>query len=113
DELIERVEQVPSPTTDAAVESIQALSEVYGEALARVMDAADDGLVEKLASDELVRHLLVLHDNHPDSADEHTNHPTSVQEQAEQALDDIRPYIESQAGQGQLDETTTNDGPHR
>ncbi|MGH3499284.1 MAG: hypothetical protein ACRDQA_00040, partial [Nocardioidaceae bacterium] len=42
DELIERVEQVPSPTTDAAVESIQALSEVYGEALARVMDAADD-----------------------------------------------------------------------
>lgn len=94
DELIEKVEHVPGPTTDAAMESLQALSEVYGEALARVMDAADSGLVEKLIGDELVRHLLVLHDLHPDS----------VQGRVERALDDVRPYIESQGGTVELAE---------
>ncbi|MGH3095875.1 MAG: NifU family protein [Streptosporangiales bacterium] len=88
DELIDKVEQVPGPTAEAAVESVQALSEVYGEALARVMDAADSDLVAKLTSDELVRHLLVLHDLHPDS----------VEGRVERALDDVRSYVESQGG---------------
>ncbi|MGH3448391.1 MAG: hypothetical protein ACRDP4_12300 [Nocardioidaceae bacterium] len=86
DELIERVEQVSGPTTDAAVETVQALSEVYGEALARVLDSADSMLIDKLAGDELVRHLLVLHDLHPDSDD------------------DAGPPNQSQEGQAELDE---------
>ncbi|MEU8246658.1 NifU family protein [Nonomuraea sp. NPDC048916] len=64
-----RVEALLDEVTDPrGVELIQALLDLYGEALSRVMTAASaagDGLPERLAADQLVSHLLLLHGLHP------------------------------------------------
>lgn len=61
-----------SPGGAAGTAAVQALVDLYGEALARVMDTlarAGDGMAPELAaalaSDELVGHLLLVHDLHP------------------------------------------------
>lgn len=86
DELLERVEQVPSPTTAAAIESVQLLTEIYGEALTRMLDHAGPDVVDRCVEDELLRHLMVLHEVHP-----HT-----VEERVREVLDEVRAQIESQ-----------------
>jgi hypothetical protein len=83
DELLDRVEQVPGPTADAAVEAIQILAEVYGEALGRVLALSGSGLVDRLAGDELIGHLLVLHGLHP----------KSVEERVTEALAEVTPHL--------------------
>src|SRR5690625_129645 len=88
DELLDRVQEIPGPTMDSAIEAVQALTDVYGEALARMLNLADPELARRLSDDELVGHLLVLHDVHPES----------VETRAERALDSVRPYIESHGG---------------
>lgn len=67
DETLGRLEQMPGPTAETALDAVAALTEVYGEALARVMDraAADATLTGALADDRLLGHLLTLHDIHP------------------------------------------------
>jgi Fe-S cluster biogenesis protein NfuA len=72
-----------------ATVAVQALAELYGEALARVMRiAAEAGVVTALTGDELVNHLLLLHGLHPESA----------QERVRQALNDLRArLVEHQA----------------
>lgn len=94
DELLERVEQVPGPTAEAAIEVVRTLTEVYGEALARVLSFASPPLVDRLVADELLGHLLVLHDVHPDP----------LADRVERALDGVRPYIRSHGGQVELAE---------
>jgi hypothetical protein len=64
--LLDEVERFPGPTSEAALEAVQILLEVYGEALARVVDQAPGDLLETLSADELVAHLLALHGLHPD-----------------------------------------------
>lgn len=103
DELLERVEQVPGPTSDAAIEAVQALAEVYGEALGRVLDAASPPLADRLAADELVGHLMVLHDVHPEP----------LAGRVERALDGVRPYIESHGGHVELTEIDDHSGVAR
>jgi Fe-S cluster biogenesis protein NfuA len=88
DELLDVVEQVPGATSEAAVEAVRTLAEIYGEALRRVLTVAPDALRDELARDQLVAHLMVVHDIHPDP----------VQDRVEQALDAVRPYIESHGG---------------
>ncbi|MGP3987276.1 NifU family protein [Streptomyces sp. 3N207] len=66
DELLERVEGMAGPTADAALEAVRGLTEIYGEALARVRDLAGPELAARLTEDQLVGHLLVLHELHPD-----------------------------------------------
>jgi Fe-S cluster biogenesis protein NfuA len=68
DELLGRLEQLPGPATQVALEAIGALTEIYGAALARVIEmaAAGSASTQALASDQLVGHLLVLHGLHPD-----------------------------------------------
>src|SRR5215813_10555388 len=66
DELLEGIEAAAGPTPRSAVEAVRVLTEVYGEALARVVDHADAALAERLADDELLSHLLVLHAIHPE-----------------------------------------------
>jgi hypothetical protein len=61
--LLERVAAMPGG--EAAVELVQALLDLYGEALSRVLAAGDDRLAARLADDDLVGHLLLLHDLHP------------------------------------------------
>lgn len=63
---MDRVEQVPGPTVEVALDAITTLTALYGEALARVVDAADDALLHRLSDDDLVGHLLALHGLHPE-----------------------------------------------
>src|SRR3954463_13290189 len=69
DEVLAGLESAPGPTVRSALEAVRLLTEVYGEALARVLDQADGQLAGRLADDELLAHLLVLHAIHPESVE--------------------------------------------
>ncbi|WP_328883629.1 NifU family protein [Streptomyces sp. NBC_00299] len=88
DELLAGLESAPGPTTRSATEAVGLLTEVYGEALARVMDHADGQLAERLADDELLGHLLVLHDVHPEPAEL----------RAARAVERLRPAVQERGG---------------
>ncbi|NLU75379.1 nitrogen fixation protein NifU [Streptomyces sp. HNM0575] len=53
---------------DRALDALQALAEMYGECLARVMGSVDEAARSALADDELVGHLLLVHELHPETA---------------------------------------------
>ncbi|MFD5337877.1 NifU family protein [Streptomyces hawaiiensis] len=88
DQALESIEAVPGPTTRAATEAVALLTEVYGEALARVLDHADGRLAERFAEDELLGHLMVLHDIHPEPADR----------RAARAVERLRPAVRERGG---------------
>jgi Fe-S cluster biogenesis protein NfuA len=101
DSLLERVEAIGDPSArDSALAAVQALLDLYGEGLARVVsqiaDTCDDAtsarLAEAFAGDELLSHLLLLHGLHPDN----------VRDRVEQALDGVRPYLASHGGNVEL-----------
>ncbi|MFF5404486.1 NifU family protein [Streptomyces misionensis] len=84
DEALAGLESMPGP----ALEAVRLLTEVYGEALARVVDGADERLWRRLADDELVAHLMVLHDIHPE--------PPA--ERAARAVERLRPAVRERGG---------------
>ncbi|MFJ3622602.1 NifU family protein [Streptomyces iakyrus] len=88
DDLLEGLESAPGPTTRSATEAVALLTEVYGEALARVMDHADERVAERLTEDELLGHLLVLHDIHPEPAER----------RAARAVERLRPAVQERGG---------------
>ena len=88
---VARVEQVPGPTTEAALDAVSTLAALYGEALARVVDTVPREVVRSLAEDELVGHLLLLHGLHPES----------VEERVGRALKEAEPYL-GQDGHAEL-----------
>ncbi|CCK25289.1 hypothetical protein BN159_0910 [Streptomyces davaonensis JCM 4913] len=88
DALLEGLDAAPGPATRSAVEAVGLLTEVYGEALARVMDRADGPLAERLADDELLGHLLVLHSLHPEP----------VERRAARAVERLRPAVRERGG---------------
>lgn len=90
--LLEAVEALPDPAArETAMDLVQALLDVYGEALARIV-AAGDGLVEELAHDELISHLLLLHGLHP----------VPLEVRVREGLDEVRPYLAAHGGDVQL-----------
>jgi len=86
--LDELGESVPAPALERVEDLVQCVMALYGEGLGRVVGSLDDATVRRLADDEVVGNLLVLHDLHPDDVD------TRVQ----QALERVRPYLGSHAG---------------
>jgi Fe-S cluster biogenesis protein NfuA/nitrite reductase/ring-hydroxylating ferredoxin subunit len=85
--LLEEVESLPEPRgRELAGDLVQSLVELYGEGLARVMAMAP--APETLAGDELVAHLLLLHDLHP----------VPLEDRVRGALEEVRPYMESHGG---------------
>ncbi len=87
-ELVGRIESLleeidGDPKAGAAVEALVAL---YGEALARILAGADP------VDDELLSHLLLVHDLHP----------VDVETRVRRALDDVRPYLGSHGGDVEL-----------
>ncbi|MFD9935699.1 NifU family protein [Streptomyces massasporeus] len=88
DRALDSLESAPGPTTRTATEAVALLTEVYGEALARVMDRADEQLAQRLAEDELLGHLLVLHDIHPEPAER----------RAARAVERLRPAVQERGG---------------
>jgi Fe-S cluster biogenesis protein NfuA/nitrite reductase/ring-hydroxylating ferredoxin subunit len=94
DGLLEQLDRTPGATAASALEAVELLAGIYGEALSRFMlhvSSAPD-LVTELTADELLWHLLVLHELYPGS----------VQERVDRALDDVRPYLASHGGAVEL-----------
>jgi Fe-S cluster biogenesis protein NfuA len=94
DELLGQVEAIPGPAGELALDAISALTGMYGEALARVLAyaARAPALAESIIGDELLGHLLVLHDIHPDP----------VERRVARALDDLRPVVRERGGDVEL-----------
>ncbi|MGW0080095.1 NifU family protein [Streptomyces sp. NPDC003393] len=88
DELLAGLDCAPGPTVRLAVEAVRLLTEVYGEALARVLERADEALARQLAEDELLGHLLVLHEIHPEPAER----------RAARAVERLRPAVRERGG---------------
>lgn len=89
----ERIEQLlaglqAGPHRETAEELVRLLVEMYGEGLTRLVAALDPDQVTRLAEDNLVESLLLLHDLHP----------LDVDARVQRALDRIRPYLGSHAG---------------
>ncbi|MGW5666793.1 hypothetical protein [Micromonospora sp. NPDC003776] len=91
DALLGQLEQTPGRTADLALEAVETLTEVYGEALARVTDLAADTphALDRLTSDELLRHLLLLHHIHPDPPER----------RVARTVDDLRPQLRTQGAE--------------
>jgi Fe-S cluster biogenesis protein NfuA/nitrite reductase/ring-hydroxylating ferredoxin subunit len=95
--LLAELEELPDPAArERATAAIQALLDLYGEGLGRIVEhvaARDDGtLAEAFADDELVSHLLLLHDLHP----------VPLAERVAAALAEVRPYLASHGGDVEL-----------
>ncbi len=82
DALLEQVEG-----DAAATELVQALLELYGEGLERIVTRAP-GLVAPLGDDEVVSHLLLLHGLHPEP----------LEARVRGALDEVAPYLAQHDG---------------
>ncbi|GIJ30212.1 hypothetical protein Vqi01_53740 [Micromonospora qiuiae] len=91
DAVLAQLEQTPGRTAELALEAVETLTEVYGEALARVTDLAvdDPGALDRLTGDELLRHLLLLHRIHPDP----------LERRVARAVDDLRPQLRAQGAE--------------
>ncbi|MGH2929552.1 MAG: NifU family protein, partial [Solirubrobacteraceae bacterium] len=111
EELVARVQELQEalaaagdlPVVRLADELVAAVVGLYGEGLARIMQAVGDGagagdaaaappLAASLAQDPLVATLLLIHDLHP----------VGLRQRVDQALDSVRPYMESHGGDVRL-----------
>ena len=88
-ELVARIDVLLEDVHD--VELVQALVELYGEGLARIV-AHDPECVAGVAGDEVVSYLLLLHGLHP----------APVEERVRGALAEVRPYLEQHGGDVEL-----------
>ncbi|MFE7799740.1 NifU family protein [Nocardia sp. NPDC057440] len=77
---------------ERAEQLVREVADLYGAALARVVQLVDGPAVDRLARDDLVASLLLVHGLHPH--DLHTRVLT--------ALDSVRPYLGSHGGDVEL-----------
>jgi Fe-S cluster biogenesis protein NfuA len=89
EELLGRLRSAGDPATaETAEEVVRLVVELYGAGLERTVALAGPEVLQRLAGDELVASLLILHGLHPKDTE------TRVVE----ALDQVRPYLGSHAG---------------
>ncbi|MFF5265273.1 NifU family protein [Actinomadura viridis] len=94
EEVLGTLEGTPGRTAETALDAVGDLVELYGEALARVIDRVPAGspLATAVADDPLVGHLLALHGVHP----------APVEQRILRALEEVRPYLRSHGGDVEL-----------
>jgi Fe-S cluster biogenesis protein NfuA/nitrite reductase/ring-hydroxylating ferredoxin subunit len=94
--LLDEAERLDDEGHSLATEIVQALLQLYGDGLARVITVIDEcgaaDVRDRLTADELVSHLLLLHDLHP----------VNVETRIVEALDEVRPYLTSHGGNVEL-----------
>lgn len=93
--LLDKVERLEDEQARLiAVNAVQALMALYGEALGRIVNhvGEDEALLKALASDELVSHLLLVHDLHP----------VPLEERVRRALHGLEGYLQSQEATAEL-----------
>ncbi|HET6864924.1 MAG TPA: NifU family protein [Solirubrobacteraceae bacterium] len=106
EQLVERVQDLqaqlessaPSTTREVADELVSAVVQMYGAGLERIVASLvqngpeGERLAAGLADDPLVGTLLLIHDLHP----------VPLEQRVQQALDSVRPYMESHGGNVEL-----------
>jgi len=106
EQLVERVQELQarlelsgdSATRALAEELVSAIVQMYGAGLERIVgsliqDGADgERIAASLADDDLVATLLLIHDLHP----------VPLERRVQDALDSVRPYMESHGGNVEL-----------
>lgn len=111
-ELLDRVQDLTAKVDELsdvrartlAQELLSTVVAMYGDGLARIMDVIADSreagatILDQLAQDGAVASLLLIHDLYP----------VSLEERVLEALDTVRPYMESHGGNVQL--TRLEDG---
>ena len=76
---------------ERAEQLVREVTDLYGAALMRMMEmalAADPGLMDRIAADDLIASLLLVHGLHP----------YDVERRVSDALDSVRPYLGSHGG---------------
>lgn len=99
-ELVDRVQRLTGELeslTDPAARSIAerlmaALLELYGEGLERILELVGDDAARSLADDGVVASLLLIHDLYP----------VPLEQRVAEALQSVRPYMESHGGDVEL-----------
>jgi Fe-S cluster biogenesis protein NfuA/nitrite reductase/ring-hydroxylating ferredoxin subunit len=93
-ELTGRLEDLePGDCRELAEELTGAVVQMYGAGLERIVELIDDEETRgRLAADELVAGLLMIHDLYP----------VPIEERVTRALDSVRPYMESHGGNIEL-----------
>jgi Fe-S cluster biogenesis protein NfuA/nitrite reductase/ring-hydroxylating ferredoxin subunit len=91
EEGLAHLERVLDPLVFEQVQDVISLvTDLYGGGLARILELAGEApaLRERMAEDDLVASLLVLHDLHP----------LSLEDRVRRALESVRPYLGSHGG---------------
>jgi Fe-S cluster biogenesis protein NfuA/nitrite reductase/ring-hydroxylating ferredoxin subunit len=94
EELVQKIESVADPELRAgALELVQALMELHGEGLNRMLeviseDPSGQAVINKLGQDEMVGGLLILYGLHP----------LDLETRVNSALEKVRPYLRSHGG---------------
>jgi Fe-S cluster biogenesis protein NfuA len=89
---IGRLEELTAGLDAAGEELAGALMELYGEGLERIMAALDDETRARLAEDGVVASLLLMHGLYP----------VPLEDRVREALESVRPYMESHGGDVEL-----------
>lgn len=96
DALIQSIERSADPALRADAQGLlQAVLELHGAGLSRILDrVAQEGapgraVLDDLASDDLVRNVLLLHDLHP----------VDLESRVLRALDSVRPQLRGHGGE--------------
>ncbi len=84
---------------ERAQQLVREVVELYGAGLERIVRMGDPGMAERLATDDLVASLLLVHGLHPHD----------VGRRVADALDGVRPYLGSHGGD--VDLLGVSDGP--
>ena len=89
---IGRLEELTAGLDAAGEELAGALMDLYGEGLERIMAAVDEDTRARLAEDAVVASLLLMHGLYP----------VPLEQRVREALDSVRPYMESHGGSVEL-----------
>lgn len=98
EQLVSRIESTGDPAIRAvAQELLQAVIELHGVALDRILDAvgelpSGEHALRSIASDDLVSNVLSLHGIHP----------VAMEERVAAAIEKSRPYLKSHGGNVEL-----------
>lgn len=95
EEIIEEINHFPNPAAKVLMqECLESLLSLYGEGLGKIVavlngDGADgQRLLARMLEDSLVRGLFLIHDLHP----------SDLETRLKEALEKVRPYMQSHGG---------------
>lgn len=92
-ELTARLEEVADPEVRGLAEDLAAsVVHLYGEGLERIFSVLDEATRERLAADGVVGSLMLIHGMYP----------VPLEARVQEALDSVRPYLDSHGGDVEL-----------